>query len=237
MAVTSPTLYAPGNNFASPHPRPQGIVRWTGGVGPINVTHQWDTVNTFDSVDLITDVNTSVSSPDIGVPPSDMSAGTWYYRAQVTDTNDADTQTSNTHTFQVIDPQDRLQFQYINLNVGANFEAGVDGDPDDLDRFLYVNSNVLTGVPVPFIDSIAPSLISQGGTLIIYGRGFDNAARDWGCVARLYDSPELDGSYVSLPEVAYVDSSATGDQDILTVTVPGGSSSGWVVVANDSGAP
>lgn len=69
--------------------RPQQQVWWTGQSGTTDVLHEWDTVSTFDSGDLITDNNIAVTTPNIGVPPSDLGGDkSWFYRVTVTDHGD-----------------------------------------------------------------------------------------------------------------------------------------------------
>ena len=92
MAVTAITVRTLPDGVTYPNglsARPQMVVDWTTGVGPFDVLHEWDTVSTFDSGSLISDANNGVAVfTDTGVPPSDMSAGTWYYQCSITDTDD-----------------------------------------------------------------------------------------------------------------------------------------------------
>lgn len=231
MALTSVSIMSPPTGAAWPTLLLSGEVYFAGGTGPFDVLHEWDTVNTFDSVNLITDSNTGVtSSKNVGTPPSNMGpiGTTWYYRVTVTDTDDSASLSSSIHTIDFMDPDLEYRWLYVEHNIGI-----VQGTDPDQPRFLYVNNNITSDVPVPWIRSIAPSLGSHGDTVVIYGQGFDNAARDWDCEARLYDSLELDGSYTVMAEV---DFTAGAEEDVLTVTIPGGSSSGWLVVVNDDGA-
>jgi hypothetical protein len=144
--------------------RPEAHVVWTGGTGPFDVLHEWDTVNTFDSGDLIQDSNTGASSPDTGVPPSDMPgvSTSWWYRVTVTDTDDSTSTTTSAVAFDFVDPVDFWRFLYLYANVGVGFDpidtptAGWDpesiGTPDagdgyaiDFWRFLYLYANVGVG--------------------------------------------------------------------------------------------
>lgn len=236
MAVTDAAFLMPGADYQTTRVRPASTVAWSTGVGTFDVRYEWDTVATFDSGNLVQVDQTGVTSPDTGAPDSDLSAGLWYCRAIVTDNDDASTDTTATREVTVADASDPEyeRFLYLNLNVGVGFAAGLgDGDPDLKPRFLYLNLNVDTAVPVPFIESIAPSIAEAGDAITIRGQGFDNGARDWSAAARLYDDPDPDvGSYVAMTEV---DFTAGTDEDVLVVTVPGGASSGWVVVVNDDG--
>ena len=148
---------------------------------------------------------------------------------------------SSINTLTFTDPDLWSRFLYMNHNVGLGFGIDPydglvlgDGDPNSHPRYLYLNHNITSLVPVPWIRTIEPTVLSQGDGLIIYGQGFDNVARDWTCVARLYDSVTLDGGFVSLSETGFVAGVGAGE-DTLTVTVPGGAATGWVVVMNDNG--
>ncbi len=68
--------------------RPVQRVVWTGGTGPFDVLHEWDTAGSFDTGNLQTDLNLGVTSPNNGVPTADQGpAGTqWHHRATVIDT-------------------------------------------------------------------------------------------------------------------------------------------------------
>ena len=69
--------------------RPVQTVIWTGGTGSFDVLHEWDTVSTFDSVDLVVDDNIGVTSPDHGIPPSDLGGEqVWFYQVTITDHGD-----------------------------------------------------------------------------------------------------------------------------------------------------
>lgn len=140
--------------------RPKAEVQWTGGTGPFDVLHEWDTVNTFDSPDLIQDSNVGATSPDTGIPPSDMGpAGTdWFYRVTVTDTDDSTSTTSTTYTLTFFDPVDLSRYLYAYANEGVAFDptdvtvAGPDDDayaPDgftvDFARYIYTLASVGVG--------------------------------------------------------------------------------------------
>ncbi len=89
MTVSSVTLWAwpTGSTLPDTILRPGQLAAWVGGTGPFDVLHEWDTVNTFDSGALQTDLNVGVTSPNAGVPTADQGpAGTtWYHRATVID--------------------------------------------------------------------------------------------------------------------------------------------------------
>ena len=240
MTVTSVTIDAPYDGFNFIDARPHCNVKWVGGVGNFDVLYEWDTVNTFDSVDLITDTNTGVSaSPDEGTPPSDMDGDTtWYLRVTVTDNDDSNDTASSIYTIHLLDPTEKTRFLYVESNIGVGFSSAGgdsgdgDGDPRTFSRYLYVDSNITSDVPVPWIDRISPVAGETGDTVIIYGQGFDNVARDWSAVARLYEDATLDGSYVAMSELDFV---AGATEDILTVSIPSGGTTGWVAVVNDDG--
>ena len=151
----------PPTTYPDTIPRPGALVAWTGGTGPFDVTHEWDTVNTFDSGALLQDVNAGATSPDVGTPPGDLGpAGTdWFYRVTVTDTSDAAATTSPTSTLVFFDPVAVARFLYLLANCGVGFAgdepgggwgpapdgAPADGDPIDFARFLYLLANCGVG--------------------------------------------------------------------------------------------
>jgi hypothetical protein len=245
MGVQNLALVAPADGILdwstnSLRPRYEAIWENNGAGGTVDYTilHEWDTAVSFATGDLITDTNTTPDSTtfnDEGVPPSDMGPDgqLWYYRFTVTDNDDASggTLAANVEiTFK--DPIHQPRMLWTEFNVGGGFH---DGGPDSsllADRYLYTPYEVTTDVPIPFIFSIDPTLGKQGDSLTIRGQGFDNVARDWSAVARLYDTPELDGTFVAMSETGFT---AGATEDILIVTIPNGSASGWVVVVNDDG--
>ncbi len=140
--------------------RPEAVIRWTGGVGPFDVLHEWDTTNTFPAP--ITDANAGVTSPDTGVPPADMGpAGTdWFYRVRVTDTSDATSTLSAVQTLTWFDQIDARRYLYLLANLGVGFDpidtpAGgwgpapandfPDGRARDFRRYLYLLANLGVG--------------------------------------------------------------------------------------------
>jgi hypothetical protein len=237
MTVSSVTIYAPysGQDFAEA--RPHATVAWAGGVGPFDVLYEWDDNAGFTTP--ITDTNIGVTSPDEGTPPSDMGPfeTDWFLRVTVTDNDDAGDLTSATKTLTFTDPTDHPRHLYLNHNVGVGFGIDPfdslplgDGEAEQFARFLYLNHNVDSTVPVPWIDKITPTVAETGDTVVIRGNGFDDAPRNWSAEARLYDGPDPDtASFVVMPEVSFV---AGAIEDVLTVTVPAGASSGHVAVEN-----
>ncbi len=142
--------------------RPEAIVSWTGGVGPFDVLHEWDDDSGFGTP--ITDLNASATSPDTGVPPSDLGpAGTdIFYRVRVTDTDDSTFTVSPTRTLTFTDPIDFRRHLYLLGNIGVGFDPidtpgggwGPDPDPSggapdgfaiDFRRHLYLAANVGVG--------------------------------------------------------------------------------------------
>jgi len=121
MVATTVTVQSPPSGIDLPDGtdgilRPRGDVEWTGGTGPFNVKHEWDTANTFDTGNLISQTNTSVTSPDSEVPLSDLGDGTetaWYYRATVIDTGDSNAElASSIHTINYTLPRARKRYLY-----------------------------------------------------------------------------------------------------------------------------
>jgi hypothetical protein len=142
-------LAPPPQNWPAPGIlRPQGVVEWTGTTGPDDVLHEWDTDSGFPSP--ITDTNAGASSPDTGVPPSDMGGAgtTWFYRVTVTDTSDSMTTTSATIQLDWYDPQDRRRYLYLLVgSVGFSFGAAgePDGDPRNFRRYLWLLASLGPG--------------------------------------------------------------------------------------------
>ena len=139
--------------------RPQALVAWTGGTGPFDVLHEWDTDNLFGTP--ISDLNAGATSEDTGTPPSDMGpAGTaWFYRVRVTDTDDSTFTVSAVFEFLFEDVQLERRYLWLLANVGVGFTptddppggwgpdpdpagGGPDGNPQDFRRYLYLMGNV-----------------------------------------------------------------------------------------------
>ena len=236
MTVSTVTMLAPADNFASFDLRPAINVEWAGGVGPFDVRYEWDDDNLFGSP--ITVLNTSVTSPDSAIPLSDLGPiGTdWYCRVTVIDNDDAGevqdpTGSYNTLLFGDADLQSRYLYVHHNIGVGFGydpFDGTVlgDGDPDLFDRFLYVHHNVTADQPCPWLQTITPTLQVQGGTVTLFGDSFGALQSTYTTEIRLYDTQDLvGGSYVVMSAVSWSDTE-------VTVTVPSGATSGWVTVVH-----
>jgi len=197
---------------------------------------------------------------DVGIPPSDMGPdGTlWYYRFTVTDNDDSGNLTlaanveitfedaihqkrklsspvavtPNFAAGEIDDPINAKRYLYSPINVGPGWATGLADDTHTHKRKLYSPVEVTTDVPIPYIYRIIPTIVDTGDALIIQGQGFDNVARDWSAVARLYDNPDpeaVGATFVTLTELSF---SAGATQDELIVQIPGGAQTGWVVVKN-----
>ena len=194
--------------------RPEAIVSWTGGVGPFDVLHEWDDDSGFGSP--ITDLNASATSPDTGVPPSDMGpAGTdWFYRTTVTDTDDSTFTTSPSRT---------LTFE----------------DPIDFRRHLYLLANVDTSTPTPHIWYLFPTFGREGWEFKIIGFGFGDTQGQHTGTARLNALAVGIISWSGVAELAStlvidpgLDIAEPEHQDIRA-TVPTGGASGLIFVETD----
>ena len=151
MTVSSVTILAPFENFDSSDLRPHVNVKWAGGTGPFDVLYEWDDNTSFTSP--LTDTNVGVTSPDEGVPPSDMGGfGTdWYLRVTVTDSIGPLQEPAGSYrTLTFTNPTGHARFLYANHNVGVGFGIDAydslalgDGDPDLFARFLYANHNII----------------------------------------------------------------------------------------------
>ena len=185
---------------------------------------------------------------------------TWYFRVLVTDTNDSNTYThppSGNHSlvYQDVDltdsylhqqsnlgvgfdadeadgaPEDKPRFIYHYGNVGIGFGPGLpDGDPKDFGSFLYNYAYLEPTQPCPWIDSISPTLAQQTGIVTVVGDSFGATALTWGAEVRLYETPELTGTYIVLSAVSW------SDKEVV-VTIPPGASSGWIAVVHTTGTP
>jgi hypothetical protein len=106
--------------------RPRTDVEWTGGTGPFNVRYEWDTAATFDTGNLITQTNNSVTSPDFEVPLSDLgdaSETDWFIRATVIDTGDSNAElASSIHNLLYVLTRDRDRYHHMQTNVGVAFD-------------------------------------------------------------------------------------------------------------------
>ena len=215
--------------------RPTMEVSWVGDVGPYDVLHEWDTVNTFDSGDLITDSNTGQTSPDTGVPPSDMggATSTWHYQVTVTDTDDSGSLTSPSRTIEFFDDVDVTQhkwWHYLLANVIPGFGSGEVDDPLNANRYLYLLANITTDQPCPWIESVVPSLQQTGKSITVKGDSFGATPATFGGEVRIYDTPGFGGSFVTLTQTAWSDIE-------VTATVPTGATSGFVTVVHTTGTP
>lgn len=129
MVASTVTILSPPSGIDLPDgtdgiKRPRADVAWTGGTGPFNVKYEWDTANTFDTGNLITQTNTSVTSPDTELPLSDLGGQTWYLRATVIDTGDSNAELASAiHTLDYTDPKEQDRFLYLRANVIAAFDA------------------------------------------------------------------------------------------------------------------
>lgn len=237
MTVTTVTILTlPDNIFYSEEfsVRPEMRVAWTGGVGAFDVLHEWDTVDTFDSIDLITDNNTSVTSPDDGVPPSDLGGDkSWFYRATVHDNDDAgDVTAPVTGGREIIfyPSLDNERFHYLQANIIPGFGVGEPDDKLNHDRFLYLYTNATTDQPCPWIQSVAPSLQTVGSSITVIGDSFGATQPTYSGEVRIYDSPGFGGSHVTCTPTAWSDTE-------VTATIPAGAASGFVTVVHTGGTP
>jgi hypothetical protein len=267
VGITSVTVLTPPDNITYPDGvdgiiRPAWDMEWVNdgsGGGPYDVLHEWDTDSGFPAP--ISDSNTGISgTSDRGIPPSDLGpeGTTWYYRVKVTDTADAGNLTSTTrtidwknyndgtniarHLYQLAnigvnfiagvdgDPQDFARYLYQLANVGVNFITGVDGAPIDQPRYLYQLANLIDDTPTPHIWYIAPEIQETGNSITITGTGFGTDQTTYTSEVRLYDSVGTGGSFVTMSPSAWTDTE-------LTVTVPGGASTGYVTVVHTAPTP
>lgn len=185
---------------------------------------------------------------------------TWYFRVLVTDTNDSNTYThppSGNHSliYQDVDltdsylhqqsnlgvgfdadeadgaPEDKPRHIYHYHNIGIGFGPGLpDGDPKDFNQFLYNLAYLEPTQPCPWIDYVTPTLAQQTGVVNIVGDSFGATALTWGGEARLYETADLGGTYITLSALSWSDKE-------LTVTIPAGASSGWIAVVHTTGTP
>jgi hypothetical protein len=124
VAPTVTVLSPPPQNYPDPGVlRPRSLVRWTGGTGPFDVLHEWDTVVSFDSGALLQDTNVGATSEDEGVPPADLGplGVGWFYRVTVTDTSDAAFTTTAALTLAWYDPDAQRRYLHQLLDLGVGF--------------------------------------------------------------------------------------------------------------------
>ncbi len=216
--------------------RPVATIKWVGDVGPYDVLHEWDTVSTFDSGDLITDSNTGIShstSADDGVPPSDMGAEDWFYRVTVTDTDDSGSLTTTFRTIQFFDDTDtahHIWWLYSPANITPAFGSGEPDDPLPFERAFYQFANITTAQPCPFFDTMAPTLVNTGDAVLITGNSFGALQSTFDTEVRLYDDgPALSGPFVLLTPASWSDTE-------ISATVPAGASTGWVTLVQTNGS-
>ncbi len=216
--------------------RPTMEVSWVGDVGPYDVLHEWDTVDTFDSGDLVTDSNTGQTSPDTGVPPSDLggATSTWFYQVTVTDTDDSGSLTSPDRTiefFDDVDPTQHKWWHYLLANIIPGFGSGEVDDPlDTANYYHYLLANINTAQPCPFLEKVNVSIVSQGDSIILTGDSFGATPATWGGEVRIYDSPGFGGSFITLTSPSW------SDTEIVS-TVSTGATSGYVTMIHTTGTP
>jgi len=164
VAVTSLTILSPGfSEFDTSILRPRTSVVWVGGTGPFDILYEWDTVQTFDSGNLVSDLNQGVASPDEGVPPSDLGPfGTdWYLRATIYDLSDTGVDeiqsiyndaTGGTFTLVFLGQETgEIDFDAPDVTVAAEGTLTLDTQPTDGDTFTvdtktYTFESALTNV-------------------------------------------------------------------------------------------
>ena len=144
--------------------------------------------------------------------------------------------------------RDFRRYLYHPMNTGVGFSTdqpvggwgeGIggtvapDGDTKDFERYLYHDVNVDSTQPCPFLFRLSTTTAEQGASLVLYGQGLVSAtsptADAYGAEVRLYDTPDLGGSFTVMTITDYV---AGDTEDSITVTVPGAATSGFVAVVH-----
>lgn len=140
------------------------------------------------------------------------------------------------------------RYLYLPQNVGVGFSKDEPGggwgpnspstdhpdgeNTDDFARYLYLPMNVDTTQPCPFLFSLSKTTAEFGDTIILSGQGLvsgDDPTDAWDAEVRLYESQDHGAAFVVMPTVTW-----TGGEilDTITVTVPTGSSTGFVAVVH-----
>lgn len=162
MVASSVTILGPpdGVNFPNTIVRPVITVKWAGGTGPFDVEYTWDDDATFANGNgnrqIVT--NTSVTSPDDGVPTADLgdlSDGTvWYLRANVIDQGDSGAALADSdNDFTYFDPASTAYFRYLHLltNVSPGFTF------DTPKETQLVANNATSGTFTLSLDGVGPT--------------------------------------------------------------------------------
>jgi len=252
MAVTGATIQAPadGIGLSDEIVRPRISCFWTAGVGPYDIEYTWDDDATFadgnGNRQQVTNTGVTGTS-DSAVPGSDLGdlTTTWYLRVVVTDTDDSSTSTDTT-SFDYVDPVGFRRYLHVLGSVGVGFEPtdrpiagwGTGGNPDggdghtrdDFSRHVYLYGLVDTSQPCPFVFSTSKVVAETGDAITLLGQGFgDNSSPNYGAEVRLYESASFAASYVTLS----ISSISNGDtQDQIIATIPGGATSGYLAVVH-----
>ena len=142
--------------------------------------------------------------------------------------------------------EDFRRYLYHLANVGVGFDptdkpgagwgtggtVGPDGLNIDFQRYLYLLENVDTTQPCPFLFSTSTPQAEAGDTVIISGQGLvsaDDPTDAWNAEVRLYASASVAASFVVMSVVTW---DAGETLDTITVTVPGGATSGFIAVVH-----
>jgi len=112
-----------------------------------------------------------------------------------------------------------------------------DGDnTEDFSRYLYHLANVDATQPCPYLFGLSKTTAEYGDSIIISGQGLvsaDDPTDAWDAEVRLYESQSFAAAYVVMATVTW---DAGSILDTITVTVPTGSSTGFVAVVHTTGA-
>lgn len=260
-APTVTVVIPPPVTYSDAYPRPETRVTWSGATGPtVDVLHEWDTDNSFPSP--ISDLNAGVAfdaSHDVGVPPADLTVGTWHYRVTVTDNADAAATTSGFVTLEVLDSTLLRRYLYEELNDGVGFDdndrpaGGWDpeatGDPligpgdgyaNLFRRYLYEEfGDVNTDTPTPHIWYLFPTFGREGWEFRIVGYGFGDTQPTYGGSATLNGlavdvlSWELVAETSPDLTIDPINNTAEPIHQLIRAAVPQGAESGLVIVCTD----
>lgn len=142
MAVGSVVVIAPatGGTITTLITRPAVTVVWADGTGPFNIEVEWADNAGFVSPTART--VSGVTSPHTVAPAADLTVSdgeTWYLRATVTDTDDAQTLTSDAVNVTYLHPRRSKKILAAQANVGWGVTPG---DARTADRHITVQGNV-----------------------------------------------------------------------------------------------
>ena len=131
---------------------------------------------------------------------------------------------------------------FTDANVGVGFDPTdgtlwntdpPDGFTIDFQRYIFLDANLTTDQPCPFLFSLSQAQVKVGDSITVKGQGLVSAssptADAWDAEVRLYETPSFAAAFVSLAITTWTAGSV---EDEIVATVPGGATSGFIAVVH-----